>query len=299
MVPGARNDAARRTAIDRGLHVLSRMLDDPQMSENIQPGLDMRIFGLVEIGRALLAVHAARVPTTLAEDEVERRINEVVRRLVALEIPRTAGWSYARPSGRLLPAPAYSYVTADVLHILIEANAQGFDVDDDVIERGLDVLVRQREDTGAFAYSGPAGADEATRLPSSAGRTVGCELVLFLADRSDVLHLRGAIDAFFAHWDRLAERRNRTELHAPPFGIAPYYFLYAHARAGRAIELLPERDRPEYRARLAEKLFDVRDEETGLWNDRVYKRSAAYGTAVAIEALGQRQGRRVGRETRD
>src|SRR5690606_34038943 len=89
----------------------------------------------------------------------------------------------------------------------------------------------------------------------------------------------------FSHWERLEERSGRTDLRQPPYGIAPYYFLYSHVHAGRAIELLPEQDRSEYRARLAERLYSVRDEDSGLWDDRVYRRSAAYGTTAAALAL--------------
>ena len=138
---------------------------------------------------------------------------------------------------------------------------------------------------GAFLYSGTAPGETYATVPGSVGRMLACEVTLALAGRSDVLHVRAALDAFLAHWSALEERRGRTGLHKPPHDIAPYYFLYAHAQAARAIELLPEADRPEYRARLAEKLERVRDEETGLWNDRVFKRSAAYGTAAAVLAL--------------
>jgi hypothetical protein len=284
-LPGAGVDAPRRAAIERGVAHLAELLDEPTLSESIQPGIDMRIYGLIESARALLAVRAAGLATTLAEGELDRHVAEIVRRLAALEIPRTGGWSYSRPSGRLMPAPAFSYVTADVLSVLIAARAEGFEVDQALLVRGLDVLVGQREATGAFAYRGTRDADDPASVPGSVGRMLICETALFRAGRSDVLHVRGAIDAFFAHWERLAERSGRTELRGGPFGIAPYTFLYAHARAGRAIELLPERDRPEYRARLAERLFAVRDEASGLWNDRVYKRSASYGTAAALEAL--------------
>jgi hypothetical protein len=248
------------------------------MSANTHPGVDLRLWGLIAGARGLLAARAAGTAGELAPEDLDRLVRELLVRLVQLEIPRDGGWSYSRPSGRLLPAPPYSYVTADVLQVFFEARAQGFEVDPGPVERGLGVLEAQRQPTGAFLYSGTTPGESPPTIPGSVGRMLACEVTLALAGRSDVLHVRGALDSFLAHWDVLEERRGRTGLHKDPHEVAPFYFLYAHAQAARAIELLPHHDRAEYRTRLAERLESVRDEETGLWNDRVFKRSAAYGT---------------------
>lgn len=110
------------------------------------------------------------------------------------------------------------------------------------------------------------------------------ESTLLLAGPSDVARVRSALDAFFAHTERLNERRAKPRTHEPPFGVAPYYFYFAHHAAAQAIELLPERDRPEHRGPLRERLFSVRLED-GSWNDRVFPRPANYGTACALMAL--------------
>lgn len=284
-LPGLERDEARRAALGRGVAFLARALAEEEMSANTHPGVDLRLWGLIAGARGLLAARAAGAAGELSPEEVDRLIRDLLVRLVQLEIPRGGGWSYNRPSGRLLPAPPSSYVTADVLQVFFEARAQGFEVDPAPVERGLDVLEAQRQPTGAFLYSGTAPGDSPPTIPGSTGRMLACEVTLALADRSDILHVRAALDAFLAHWNALEERRGRTGLHKPPHEIAPYFFLYAHAQASRAIELLPPADRSEYRARLAERLESVRDEETGLWNDRVFKRSAAYGTAAAVLAL--------------
>jgi hypothetical protein len=64
--------------------------------------------------------------------------------------------------------------------------------------------------------------------------------------------------------------------------------MYAHRQAGLAIELLPEpAERQRQRARLDALLAEVQEDEGG-WNDRVFPRSRAYGTAMAMLALLQR-----------
>ena len=48
--------------------------------------------------------------------------------------------------------------------------------------------------------------------------------------------------------------------------------------------MLPEADRPALRAKFRETLFKSRDAD-GTWNDRVFARSASFGTAMSLLAL--------------
>jgi hypothetical protein len=110
------------------------------------------------------------------------------------------------------------------------------------------------------------------------------ETTLYLAGKSDISRIRGAIDAFIVHWEWLNKRRAQPGTHEPPYNIAPYYFYYAHYYAAQAIEMLPQRERAEYRRRLDDLLMQTRHDD-GTWNDRVFERSSNYGTAIAIMAL--------------
>ena len=56
--------------------------------------------------------------------------------------------------------------------------------------------------------------------------------------------------------------------------------------AAHAIEFLPDVERDAARIKFREVLFTVRD-ENGTWNDRVFPRSAGYGTAMSVLALLQ------------
>ena len=113
---------------------------------------------------------------------------------------------------------------------------------------------------------------------------LAAETALFLAGRSSADRVRGAVDAFIVHWEWLDKRRAQTGTHVAPYGVAPYYFYYAHYFAAQAIELLPEHERDEYRRRYRELLFSVRLAD-GTWNDRVFERSSAYGTAMSMMSL--------------
>ena len=63
--------------------------------------------------------------------------------------------------------------------------------------------------------------------------------------------------------------------------------MFAHGYAAEAIERLPEAERAAWREKLQRLLLSVRDDESGTWNDRVFPRSSAYGTAIAILTLTQ------------
>jgi len=109
--------------------------------------------------------------------------------------------------------------------------------------------------------------------------------VLVEAGRGSVDRVRAAVDAFIVHWKWLDDRRAKTGTHIGPYAVAPYYFMFAHHYAARAIELLPANEREEYRRRTNELLMSVRSQD-GSWNDRVFTRSSAYGTAFALLSLG-------------
>ena len=284
--PGLATAAARRGSLQRGTRFLMEALRDESMSSDVPAGFDLRLWGYIFGLEGLLAAREARVLPPAENEALERAITVYVARLEAQEIPRTGGWSYNRPTGRHLPAPAYSYVTADVVRVLFEAHHQGFEVDAGALTRGLDVLEAQRQVSGAFLYSGLVAEANPPTMAGAAVRSVACETALFLAGRSSALHVRGAVDGFLAHWDLYRDLYGRSGGQRPPFDIGPHHFLYAHLHAARAIELLPEQDRPEYRARLQARLLEVRDDK-GCWNDRVFPRSGGYGTAAGILALLQ------------
>lgn len=290
--PGFDGEAARREAVARAARFVCGSIEHPLMSiDEYDAGYDVRGWGYT-YGLAFLLELKARgaVP---AEDAgaVERAIAFFLDGIRRTEIPGVGGWNYARPRGRDRPAPPSPFMTAPTLLALFEARRQGYDVDDGVVFRALDWLGSARADTGAFVYSGSAGEGRRDAVPGATGRMLASEVVLFLAGsapegrpRSSVAQLRGAIDAFIVHWEWLDKRRAQPGTHAPPYAIAPYYFYYAHYFAAQAVELLPEVERAEYRRRINDLLLGVRLED-GTWNDRVFPRSAGYGTAMSAMAL--------------
>jgi len=279
--PGHADDPRRQDAVRRACAFVCAAADHPLMNPDYDGGYDVRGWGHCYGLEFLLRLKASDAVPTELRDEVERRTLQYLAALQQTEIPQVGGWNYARRPANA-PSPASPFMTGPALLALFEARRQGLPVDAAVVERALIALERCRLSSGSFAYSaGPDGRRRADGTPGAVGRMLAGETALLLAGRGSVTQVRGALDAFIAHWDRLEERRAKRGTHEPPFGVAPYYFYFAHWHAGQAIELLPKFEQPEYRLRVLELLLRTRDAE-GRWNDRVFARSAAYGTACAI-----------------
>ncbi|MFM9995829.1 MAG: hypothetical protein ACKVU4_08515 [Phycisphaerales bacterium] len=287
--PGYEGDAARSAAVSRGARFVCEAIAHPLMSiDDYDAGYDVRWWGytyglafLLE-AKARQAVPAESVPPELVEKAIAFYLDGVHR----TEIPGVGGWNYARPRGRDKPAPPSSFMTGPTLLALFEAKRQGYTVDADVVSRALDTLAAARTPAGGVVYSGKAGENPRDAVPGATGRMLAAETTLFLAGggRGSVAGIRGALDAFITHWEWLEKRRAQPGTHVGPYAIAPYYFYYAHYHAAMAVEMLPEGERAEYRRRVHELIFRTRGED-GSWNDRVFPRSAAYGTAMSSMAL--------------
>lgn len=290
--PGLAEDAPRRDAIARAVgYICGEGKDHPLMSAaKFDAGYDVRGWGYIEAVALLSRLKTlGAVPEGMSE-AVDAGLRHYVEALIAIEMPETGGWNYARPAGKDVKAAPSSFMTARALQALFEAAAAGEVVPPGVIERGLDFLETTRTTAGSVVYSGSSTPRSDLRsgdaTPGAVGRMCSVEATLLLAGRGSVIHARGAVDAFINHWQWLEARRQKTGTHVPPYGVAPYYFMFAHFYAAQCVELLPEVERGEYRRRINALLFSVRD-ENGSWNDRVFERSAAYGTAMAMSAIMQ------------
>lgn len=284
--PGYEQDPARRAALERGLGFLLGALDHPLMDPVYGGGYDVRVWGHAYALTLLLELERRELVPEVHAEGAAAAVGRCLAALAATEIPEAGGWSYSRAPSLAAPSPPSAFMTAPIVMALIDAAAAGHGVERALIERALDALERGRTPAGGVTYAvrdgRPRGGTDS--VPGSAGRMAATEAALVLGGRSDPARLRGAVDAFFVHWEHLEARRQGTGTHTGPFGIAPYYFYYAHYYAARAIELLPPAERAEYRRRLRERVIATREGD-GSWNDRVFPRSSAYGTAMAVLAL--------------
>jgi len=277
--PDYARDEARRAAVARATAFI---LDQLQHNEDLQPGpksgYDVRGWGHTYALDFFLLALRRPVLAEPQQEVVRARIPWLIQAIATNEIRSGGGWNYG--GGGSSP-----FMTGSTLLALLRAREQGFEVDPRMLERGLDALATSRFESGSYSYSGVArGRGNRAAMPGACARASIAELCLHLGGRSDARKLRLAVDGFFEHWGELLARKSKQGTHEGDYGIAPYYFFFGHTYVGLAIEYLPEADRAALRAQLRELLWRTREADGG-WNDRVFPRSKAYGTAMAMLAL--------------
>jgi len=270
-----------RAAVRRGLGFVLAGLEGEAMDAGFSGGYDVRGWGHAYALNLMLEMRRRSIVPQDLTDEVDRRIAWLVETLEATEIVERGGWNYSRRGGGEQRADASPFMTAPTVLALWEARRQGEEVAGAVLERALVALEACRTEEGAFAYNTNNGMPT---LPGAIARSPIAELVLYTADRSSLEDVEFAVESFFEHWNELEARRKKTGTHKPPHGVAPYYFFYGHYYASVAIEALPEESRRKWRVRYLDTLFSVR-EDSGGWNDRVFPRSEAFGTSMALLSL--------------
>jgi hypothetical protein len=285
--PGFADDAPRKDAVNRALDFVCAATTVPLLSpDTYDGGYDVRQWAYIYAIEFLARMKSAHGFPADRAKACEDAITWYLSALQSTEIPEAGGWNYARRGPREQPSAPSSFMTGTALQALFEAKKAGYEVDPAIVDRAVAFLERTRFASGAVAYSGEAGERQTTggATPGAVGRMLVVESTLVLAGKGSTRDVRGALDAFIAHWDWLRVRKQQTGTHVAPFGVAPYYFMFAHRYAAQAVELLPQAERPEYRRCITNLLFSVR-EENGSWNDRVFPRSSGYGTAMAMLAL--------------
>ncbi len=289
--PGYAADQARVAAVGKAIAFVCDGIKEPLMSpDEYDGGYDVRGWGMCYGARFLLAAQRAGAVPEPMMDRVKASTEWYLAALAKLEIPKVGGWTYSRQPGRDTPCPASPFMTAPCLETFFAAKAQGHTVDPAMIERALKALAGTTAAASGYVdYSGGKGIkDKADQIPGAVGRMCAAEVAMTLAGRGTPEGLERAVEAFCAHWDALEVRRAKTGTHVAPYGVAPYYFYYAHYYAAQAIALLPEDRRAKHWTTFNELLFRTRSAE-GTWNDRVFPRSANFGTAMSMMALLMQQ----------
>lgn len=292
---GYAQDDARKAAVDKGVAFVLRTLDAPRMQLEFVGNYDVRGWGHIYALQLFLSLADADAVPPARHDEVAKKTEWLVDALCKSEIPQAGGWNYSRRQGYQSPRnPASTFMTAPALQALFHAKARGYAIDEGVVDRAIAALERARSEPGAYGYGSPRTSQAEVpesklsmmdKVGSSASRAALVETTLLLAGRGDAERHRRAIDWFFAHWDDLAVRKSATGTHIPPYGIAPYYFLFGHVYCAQAIEMLPDgEDKEALRTKMRAFLARSIDYD-GTWNDRQFERSAGYGTAMAVLAL--------------
>ena len=283
--PGFAADQRRTSAIARAIDFVCASTAHTLMNPDYNGGYDVRGWGYCYGLRFLLAAKELGAVRDDQKDAVESAIDFYLAALQQIEIPKTGGWTYSR-RGVNEPCAVSPFMTAPSIQTLYQAAAQGEAIDAAIITRALGALERSRSpESGNVAYSSKNQNNaDGESIPGAMGRMTAVEGVFARSARGSDAGIARSVDAFIKHWNELEKRRKKTGTHKAPYGVAPYYFFYAHYHAADAAELLPDPQRTARRAKINELLFSVQ-EKNGAWNDRVFDRSANYGTAMAVLSI--------------
>ncbi|MSR44457.1 MAG: hypothetical protein EXS15_03740 [Phycisphaerales bacterium] len=276
----------RQAAIRRATEFVCASITEPLLQvSTYEGGYDVRAWASCYGARFLLSLEERKAIPVGLEAQVNTALRWYLTALEKFEIPEVGGWNYARDAGAETPSATSGFMTPVCLLTLYQAKAQGHAVDPNVVARGIAALELCRTSDGNIAYSSTKQARmQSKMIPGAVGRMVAAESALALAGRSGEAEIRRAVLDFIEYWRELERRRAKNGTHLPPFGVAPYYFWFAHYHAAQAIELLPLGQRASLRAQLNWLLWQTRASD-GTWNDRVFPRSAAYGSAMAAMSM--------------
>ena len=286
--PGLAQSPERNAALIRAVEFVVQSPDEPLMSFDpavYRGGYDVRNWGHCYGLRFLLRAKSTLKLSPELTLKVDRAMQFFLEALKKTEIPTVGGWQYARKSGIENVSDMSPFMTAPCLEALLEAKVAGLEISPELLERTCAALELCRGASGYVAYgTAKPIRDQEQQIPGAMGRMCATEVALAKAGKQDNARLRFAVEAFFKHWEELEKRRKKQGTHLAPYGVAPYYFYYAHLYAAEAIALLPAAEQPELAERFLATLLKSRDTD-GTWNDRVFPRSAAYSSAMSVLAL--------------
>lgn len=201
------------------------------------------------------------------------------------------GWFYyddnmtARPSDTTA-----SFVSATGLIALKEAERNGIEIPQKLIEKTMASMRRQRLPDFAYLY-GEYLKNTPRRdinLPAgSLGRSQACNLAMKWWGDEDVTDdiLKNWLDRLYARNGWLDVGRKRPIPHESFFAIAGYFFYYGHFYAALCIEEIPAQDRTVYKEFLADCLVGLQEKDGSWWDYPLYDYHQQYGTGFAILSL--------------
>lgn len=271
--------AAADQAIVRGVDLILKELEHPLMKPSQVDNYDVRVWGHIYALDLFCRLHQSPLIAERVE-LIDGWIEKLITALAEEEL-KGGGWNYAS-RGRHA-----SFVTAPALQALCLAQSIGKPVPAELFERGAEILLASRSDNGAFHYSGTQESNgREAPVPGAIARDAIGETTLWQLGHGDLKKLQASIDDFHLHWDELEKRRQKTGTHEPPYNVAPYYFYFGHRYLAQAIALLPADQQIAEYTKFERVLLKTIDADH-TWNDRVFPRSRAFGTAMSLLALNR------------
>ena len=180
-----------------------------------------------------------------------------------------------------------SFVTATALVALAEARTAGATVNQEVADRGVEALVRDRFSNGAFPYSNARvnrpNSNIEGDIPASAGRMPICELALLLWGKSDQDRLQFAVNQSLEHHAKL-NVAYKYDNHTSTLAYGGFFFWYDMESRAEAIQNLANPETRAAAARQHQTLVLALPELDGCFVDS-HELGRCYGTAMGLLSM--------------
>lgn len=180
-----------------------------------------------------------------------------------------------------------SFVTATALLALAEAKQAGATVNQQVVDKGLQSLLRDRYANGAYPYNSVRGnkanSNAEGDIAASAGRMPLCEMALLLWGKSDQPRLQFAIEQSLEHHDKL-NVAYKYDNHTSTLAYGGFFFWYDMQSRAEAIQSLTDQDARSAAAKQHQKLVLALPEIDGCFVDS-HELGRCYGTAMALLSM--------------
>jgi hypothetical protein len=247
------------------------------------------IYGL----QALAAAYADPLfSDTASRAEMQRVGERLAARMEECQSP-LGGWGYLEfdPPRTLRQQWATSFTTAAGVIALVEAQRQGFAIDETMIRRAAKAVAHCRVPSGAFTYSipvipQPGGMEWVDSVKGSLSRIQVCHEALVMAGQDVPMErLEAGIAHFFREHRFLDAGRNRPIPHEAYYLNSGYFYLFGHYYAARVIERLPEAERQRDWPRLRYEIIKIQQADGSMWDYDMHAYHKPYGTAYSVMAL--------------
>ena len=228
------------------------------------------------------------------KDEIEK-IRSLIRQQISMLQKYESidgGWGYydfnaqtKQPSGSSI-----SFVNATALVGLKEAEEIGITVPQNMVQKALDALRRQRLPDHSYLYGEYLKNKPRrgiNRPAGSLGRSHACNLALHVWGDKTVsakVH-KICLDRLVNINGWLNMARKRPIPHESWFAVAGYFFYYGHLYASLCIEKLPTNQQADYQSKLSQILIPLQEKDGSWWDFPFYNYHQQYGTAMALISL--------------
>lgn len=202
------------------------------------------------------------------------------------------GWGYLEfdlPRTRR-PQWATSFMTAAAVVAMEFAKRQGFDVDQEVVDRAVRIVNRCRLPNGAYTYRvrdvPNLHSEYIDQVKGSLSRIQVCQSALMLAGQEIPLEdRRFGLAHFFQDHKFLEIAMHRPVPHEAFYYNSGYFYMFGHYYAALVIERMPPEERSLYWPKLQREILKVQQKDGSIWDYDMHRYDRPYGVAFGLMGL--------------